>query len=72
MLYFCELNENTIVTHDGFFQLGVIHMSKDDFIKNAKIKYTEVYWIPDVVSNRYKTISYQNHLRAVKKLSDTP
>jgi hypothetical protein len=32
-------------------------------------EYTEVYWIPDPVFKRYKTISYQKHLIAVQEVS---
>jgi hypothetical protein len=68
MLYFCKLNDNTLITHDGHFQLGVFHVSKDEFIKSVGVEYTEVYWIPDVVGKRYKSKSYQNHLRTVGQL----
>lgn len=69
MLYFCEIKKNTIITHDGFFQLGFFRMCKEDFLEKVKVKYIEVYWIPNVVIDRYKTVSYQNHLRAVNGLS---
>jgi hypothetical protein len=71
MLYFCKIDENTIVTHDGRFQLGIVHMSVQSFLKMTKAEYTEVYWVPDPVSKRYKSLSYQRHLRAVEGLSTT-
>lgn len=69
MLYVCETQIDTLVTHDGKFQLGLIHMSMSKFMSLVQSEYTEVYWIPDPVFKRYKTISYQRHLSAVQEVS---
>lgn len=62
MLYYYKLNDTTIITHDGYCQLGVIH-DIDYFLNNVKVEYQETYWLPDTFKNRYKRINYQRHLK---------
>lgn len=63
-LYVCQIEENVLITHDGEFQLGFHKISLEEFLKNAKVKYQETYWIPDIVSKRYKKTNYQKHLKS--------
>lgn len=65
-LYFHQLNENTIITHDGYCQLGIYHnMSKEQFLSMVKVEYVEVHWVPDVFTKRYKRANYQKLLKQV-------
>lgn len=64
-LYFHQLDEDTILTHDGHCQLGIYHnMTKEKFLSMVKVEYIEVHWTPDVFANRYKRINYQRHLNS--------
>jgi len=60
--YVHQLNENTLITHDGHVQMGLYHMSLEDFHRLSRIDYIEVHWIPDTFKNRYKRVNYQRHL----------
>lgn len=62
--YVYQLNETTLITHDGYIQLGLFNMSMSEFMKQAKVEYTETYWLPDTFSNRYKRASFQKHLQS--------
>jgi hypothetical protein len=62
-LYVYELNENSLITHDGEVQLGHFNMKLQDFLKKVKVDYTVSYWLPDPFVKRYKRVNYQNHLR---------
>ena len=62
--YVYQLNETTLVTHDGYIQLGIYSMSWEKFYSLAKIDYIETYWLPDTFSNRYKRANYQKHINA--------
>lgn len=61
-LYVCQIEENKLITHDGHYQLGCYNMSLEKFMDIVKVEYVETYWIPDIVTNRYKRMSYQKHL----------
>lgn len=61
-LYVYQLNETTLITHDGNVQLGLFHMSLEKFFSMVKVEYIETYWIPDVFTKRYKRANYQKHL----------
>lgn len=63
-LFVVRLGENKLLTHDGDTQLGIFHMSLDEFMNMTQVDYQETYWIPDSVKNRYKRIKYQKHLKA--------
>ena len=63
-LYYYVLDENTIITHDGYLQLGLFLMNEETFLSSVKVNYQKVYWIPDTFSKRYKRVNFQNHLRA--------
>lgn len=65
ILYFHQLNEDTIITHDGHCQLGIYKMSKETFLQKVKVKYIEVNWIPEVFAKRYKRANYQKLLKQV-------
>jgi hypothetical protein len=63
-LYFCQLDKDTIITHDGYCQLGTFHkMTKEKFLSMVKVEYIEVNWIPDVFTKRYKRLNYQKLLK---------
>lgn len=62
-LFVVKLEENKLLTHDGDTQLGIFHMSLEEFINMAQVDYQETYWIPDSIKNRYKRVKYQNHLK---------
>lgn len=62
-LFVVKLEENKVLTHDGESQLGIFHMSLEQFKSMAKVEFQETYWIPDSVKNRYKRINYQKHLK---------
>lgn len=63
-LYVYELNENTLITHDGHVQLGLYNMGLEEFLSKAQVEYTETYWLPDVFTRRYKRANYQKHLQS--------
>jgi hypothetical protein len=67
MLYVYQLNENTIITHDGYIQTGVYkNYTVEQFLKLANKKetlYAESYWIPDIFIHRYPRANYQTHLK---------
>jgi hypothetical protein len=63
-LFVVEVGKNLLITHDGEFQLGFFKMGIDTFLKKAKVPVEQTYWLPDVVSKRYKRISYQKHLNS--------
>ena len=63
-LYIYELNENTLITHDGYMQLGIHNMKLEEFLNKAQVEYTQTYWVPDVFTKRYKRAKYQKHLQA--------
>jgi hypothetical protein len=62
-LFVVKLEDNKVLTHDGEFQLGIFHMSLEEFLSKAKSDFQETYWIPDSVKKRYKRINYQKHLK---------
>lgn len=62
MLYVYIKDENTLITHDGNVQLGIVHMTIDEFLSMAKVKYEVSYWLPDPYGIRYKQLNFQNHL----------
>lgn len=62
-LFVVKLEENKLLTHDGDVQLGIFHMTLDEFMKMAQADFQETYWIPDSVQNRYKRVNYQKHLK---------
>jgi hypothetical protein len=62
-LYVVKLDEDTLLTHDGEAQLGIYHITLENFMSMSKKDYIETYWIPDVFSNRYKRNNYQKHLK---------
>jgi hypothetical protein len=64
-LYVVEVKENTLITHDGEVQLGVFHMSINEFLQKSNVEYIETYWLPDTFSHRYKRLNYQKHLNYV-------
>lgn len=61
-LYVHQLNETTLITHDGYVQLGIYQMSLEKFFSMVKVEYIETYWVPDVFTKRYKRVNYQKHL----------
>jgi hypothetical protein len=63
MLYYHKVNEKTIITHDGYVQLGIFFMTEEEFLAKVSVDYTETYWIPDVFCKRYKRANYQKHLK---------
>ena len=63
-LYVYKLNENTLITHDGYNQLGICNSTLEDFLDKAQIEYIETYWLPDTFSTRYKRANYQKHMQS--------
>lgn len=63
--YVYVLNEHTLITHDGHIQLGIYHMTLEEFMSKVLVEYTETYWMPDTFSNRYKRANYQKLLTKV-------
>ena len=63
-LYVYQLNENTLITHDGYTQLGICNSTLEDFLDKAQTEYTQTYWLPDVFVNRYKRANYQKHIQS--------
>ena len=61
-LYVHQLNKTTLITHDGYVQLGIYQMSLEKFFSMVKVEYIETYWVPDVFTKRYKRVNYQKHL----------
>lgn len=62
--YVVEIDKDTLITHDGEFQLGFFKMDLETFLKKSIVDYQVVYWIPDVVTKRYRKLNYQKHLKA--------
>lgn len=62
MYYYYIQNQNTIITHDGDVQTGIIHMPESEFLAKVQVPYQKTYWIPDPYSVRYKRKNFQNHL----------
>ena len=62
--YVYQMNETTLITHDGYVQLGVYNMTMKEFLTQSQVEYTETYWLPDTFSKRYKRANYQKHLQA--------
>lgn len=62
MYYYYIKDSNTIITHDGDVQTGIVHMSVEEFLSKVKVPYQESYWLPDPYSIRYKRKNFQNHL----------
>jgi len=67
MLYVYQLNENTIVLHDGYIQTGVYkNYTVEKFlnlINKDDVQYTETNWCPDIFIHRYKRANFQKHLK---------
>lgn len=63
-LYVYQLNETTLITHDGYIQLGIHNISLKEFLLKAQVEYIQTYWVPDVFSKRYKRAIYQKHLQS--------
>jgi len=67
MLYVTQLNEDTIILHDGYIQTGVYkNYTVEKFLKlvnKNETLYTESHWIPDIFIHRYKRANYQKHLK---------
>ena len=60
-LFLVETGENSCATHDGHIQLGVFNHSLEKHLElNPTIDWQITYWMPDVWSNRYKRVSFQN------------
>lgn len=62
-LYVHKMNENTLITHDGYIQLGIYNMTLEEFMSKTKIEYIQTNWVPDTFANRYKRASYQKILK---------
>lgn len=62
MLYITKVDDHTLITHDGYIQLGYYNMSLKEFFEKTKVKYLETHWIPDTFTNRYRRVNYQKHL----------
>lgn len=62
-LFVVKLEDNKLLTHDGDTQLGIFHMSLEEFLSKAQADFQETYWIPDPVKSRYKRVNYQKHLK---------
>lgn len=58
-----QKDENTLITHDGEVQLGIIHMPLEKFLSLAQVDYHVVHWVPDLFNKRYKRMSFQKHLK---------
>lgn len=63
-LFVTKVSENSVVTHDGKHQLGYFNVSIEKFMSMSNGMHQEVYWLPDIVTDRYKPLNYQNHLKA--------
>jgi len=61
-LYYCVIDENSFITHDGYMQLGYHTMPLTEFLEKAQVTYIETNWIPDIFTKRYKRANYQKHL----------
>lgn len=61
-LYVTKIDDNTLITHDGYVQLGCFKMKLEDFLQKVKVEYIETHWIPDSFAKRYKRANYQKHL----------
>jgi hypothetical protein len=52
-----------LITHDGYIQIGIFHHSLEDHLRlNSEVEWQVTYWMPDVFTNRYKRLSYQQHM----------
>ena len=48
------------VTHDGYVQLGIHKHSVEEHLRlNPATNWLEVYWMPDVFTNRYPRVTFQ-------------
>jgi hypothetical protein len=63
-LFVVEIEKDVLLTHDGEFQLGYFRMDLDTFLQKSGVEYEQTYWIPDVMSKRYKRVNYQKHLES--------
>jgi predicted RNA-binding protein with PIN domain len=67
MLYVTQLNEDTIILHDGYIQTGVYkNYTVEKFLKlvnKNETLYTESHWIPDIFIHRYARANYQTHMK---------
>jgi hypothetical protein len=57
-----QKDENTLITHDGEVQLGILHTTLEDFLSRVQVSYQVVHWVPDTFNQRYKRINFQKHL----------
>jgi hypothetical protein len=63
-LFIKALTEDSCLTHDGIMQLGYHNHSVEKHkTLNPEIDWQEVYWAPDVFAKRYKSVSFQKHLK---------
>lgn len=62
--YVYQMNDTTLITHDGYVQLGMFNMRLEEFLSKVQVEYTETYWVPDTFSKRYKRANYQKHLQS--------
>jgi len=62
-LYVVEVGKNTLITHDGEVQLGLFHMSINQFLQKSNVEYIKTYWLPDTFSHRYN--EYQSILTKI-------
>lgn len=68
-LFVTILPSGQLLTHDGNVQLGVYRMEIQDFLERTNGIYQLCYWLPDIASSRYKSLSYQKHLKAYNRES---
>ena len=67
MLYVCQWDANTLITHDGHVQQGIFHMSMEKFLALAQVPYEESYWVPDCFGKRYQRTNFQAHNKIAGK-----
>jgi hypothetical protein len=65
-LFVTILKSGLLVTHDGNSQLGAFNMDIETFMDQTGGMYQQTYWLPDIPANRYKSSSFQKHLKASK------
>ena len=62
-LFVTPLGEKECITHDGYIQIGIFKHSVEKHLElNPMIDWQVTYWYPDIFMNRYKRVTFQQHM----------
>ena len=69
MLYIVDIEEGTIITHDGHVEVGIFHTTLEKFVSMVKVEYQIVYWKPDPLGCRYPRVNFQRTDKVAGKMA---